>query len=688
MLQINVYQMISHYTLDKNINGHLGVIAWLICLIGFVPCHAVNTNYADSLNYTDSMPDDDIPDSDAPSTLYEIVVTGTRSPRLLKDSPVQVRLIDTKQIRRADAVDIKGVLQQEIPGVEFSYAMDRQVHLNLGGFGGQGILFLVDGERLAGETMDDVDFTRLEMSDTERIEIVRGASSALYGSSAGGGVVNILSREPDKPWQINVNARIGRHLEQRYGVSMAVRRGRVSNTLSASHTSMKSYDLVNGATPETSVVSEVLGYKTYNIKDRLKVNLSDNIDVTARAGYFMRQIPDDSDNRRRYRDYSGGLRGHWNMSRADNLEVSYAFDQYDKSSLNRVSGRDVRSYSNVQNSVRMLYNHSFAPGHLLTAGADYMYDYLLNNNMAGQSHTQQSADFFGQYDHIFSKSFEVVGALRYDYYKVGKLSRLTPKISACWRPTRRMAVRASYGMGYRVPSLKEMYYDFDMAGIWIVRGNPALRPEHSHNVNASVEYIYRQYNITAMGYYNHVTDRIATSLPYYMPDDPRQLYLDYVNLDRYDVAGCELSLQGIWDCGLSASMSYAYTHEGTARDKNGSATASQYLPARPHSLVARVGWDHSFSSEHALAVGLNARLYGGVSNDQYIDYYDIQAGMKRVHYPAYAICRLNATASLCKRVDLSLTIDNLLDYKPRYYYLNSPMTDGINIIAGVNITID
>ena len=126
--------------------------------------------------------------------LGELVVTGTRVPKLLKDTPVQTRLITSAQISRSDATDIRDLLQQEMPGLEFTYAMNQQTHLNFNGQGGQSVLFLVDGERLAGETMDDIDFSRLDMNNVDRIEIVKGAASALYGSNAGGGVVNIITK--------------------------------------------------------------------------------------------------------------------------------------------------------------------------------------------------------------------------------------------------------------------------------------------------------------------------------------------------------------------------------------------------------------------------------------------------------------------------------------------------------------
>lgn len=130
----------------------------------------------------------------AEDSLVEVVVTGTRTPKLLKETPIQTRVISARDIARQDATNVQDLLQQELPGVEFSYAMNQQTHLNFSGFGGQGVLFLIDGERLAGETMDDVDFSRLTMDNVERIEIVKGAASALYGSNAVGGVVNIITK--------------------------------------------------------------------------------------------------------------------------------------------------------------------------------------------------------------------------------------------------------------------------------------------------------------------------------------------------------------------------------------------------------------------------------------------------------------------------------------------------------------
>ena len=86
----------------------------------------------------------------------------------------------------------------------------------------------------------------------------------------------------------------------------------------------------------------------------------------------------------------------------------------------------MREYSNVQNSVRSLWNRDFAQG-TLSVGADYMYDYLVNRKLANADYHQSSADAFVQYDWTLNEQWEVVSALRYDYFEIGHHSRLTPK---------------------------------------------------------------------------------------------------------------------------------------------------------------------------------------------------------------------------------------------------------------------
>ncbi len=620
--------------------------------------------------------------------LNEVVVTGTRTPKFLKDTPIQTRVINAKELARLDATNVQDLLQQELPGVEFSYAMNQQTHLIFSGVGGQGVLFLVDGERLAGETMDDVDFTRLNMDNVERIEIVKGAASALYGSNATGGVINIITKRNRQPWTLNVNARYAKHNEQRYGATWGLNSKHWNNMLSAHFNRMDNYDVHSAANPVTRIISTVYGDKTVNLKEQLTWSPASNFRLTGRAGYFFRETVRSADQPERYRDFSGGLRMNWQMSDADGLQASYAFDQYDKSDYQRITRLDIRDYSNVQNSFRLLYNHTFGGGDVLTVGSDLLHDYLFNTNLEGETRKQDSWDLFVQYDWRLNDRWELVGALRYDYFSDGKDSHLTPKLNICYKPLRNLAIRAGYGMGFRAPTLKEKYYNFDMSGIWIVEGNEHLKSEVSHNFNLSAEYTKGHYNYTASIYYNKVKNKLSTAAPYFKTTEDKLPYLPYSNLDDYSVCGGEVGAQAKWNNGLGARITYAYTKEQLAKDKDGNSINNQYIPAREHALNVRMDYDRQISSNYGLNIGLQGRVLSGVENVEYKDYYDVSKGTISVEYPAYTLWKLSLVQRIGKAVKVNAALDNLFGYKPKFYYLNSPITDGVTFQIGVSIDID
>lgn len=621
--------------------------------------------------------------------LNQVVVTGTRTPKTLLKTPVMTRVITHAEIEKADATTLQDILKQNIPGVEFSYSMNQQRHMNFSGFGGQSMLVLVDGERLAGETMDDVDFDRLTLSNVDHIEIVKGPVSALYGSNANGGVINIITKNNDKPFKLNANARVGKHHSQRYGLSWMQGCGKWANSLDMSRNSSSNYDVSSASDPATRVFSTIYGDNTYNFKEQFAFRPTNDINIKAHAGYFFRQTKRSVDTPERYRDYNGGVKADWRITADDHIYGSYAFDQYDKSNYQSLSKLDIRYYSNVQNAFRMLYNHSFGKGNILTVGSDYMHDFLRNNRLTDGTHHQDCLDAFAQYDGEINDIWEVVAALRYDYFSDGSsLQRLTPKLSIRHTPLKNLNVRFGYGMGFRAPSLKEKYYQYDAAGIWIIQGNPELKPEYSDNFNLSLEYHWRNYEFLLDGYHNHVKDKIASGVPYYADKADRTPTLPYVNLDTYSVNGLEASAKGHWKNGLSASVAYALTLEKMPKDKDGNTANNQYIPARKHALNVHADWEHSFSKNYGLDIIVDGKVMSGVDNVEYVNYYDISQGVANVSYPAYTLWRLMICNRIGKTVKLNITVDNLLNYKPKYYYLNAPLTDGVNLMAGLSIDID
>lgn len=601
--------------------------------------------------------------------LNTVVVTGTRTPKLLKDSPVLTRVISDIDIRKSDATNISDLLQTELPGIEFSYSMNQQVALNMQGFGGNSVLFLVDGERLAGETLDNVDYNRLNMINVGRIEIVKGGASALYGSNAVGGVVNIISRDETEPWRLNVNARYGAHNEQRYGGVASFTAGKVNSTTTVQYTTIDSYDMENSGD-----YSRFYGGYNWNIKERITVNATDNLKLIGRLGYYFRQRNAQETSRDRYRDFSGGLRGIYTFSSSDNLELSYNFDQYDKSDFLTITSSDVRKYSNVQNSGRLLYNHTFAGKHILTVGGDVMRDYLQSYQFTNNGHkTQVTADGFAQFDMNFVKNFNVIAGVRYDYFSEAAMKHASSRVSMMYKFPH-VSLRGSYSGGFRAPTLKEMYMDFDMAGIFMIYGNPDLKPETSHNFQLSAEYTRHLLSFDAGVFCNLVDNRITTAWSQALKG---QLY---TNIGRVNIAGFDANASWKHSCGLGAKLSYMYTHEHVRKGE--SYTSS----TRPHTATVRLDYDKQWKN-YGFTVALNGRVLSSVTVDEYTSLTSYEE-TEKVTYPAYTMWKLNMIHRIWKGINITMAVDNLFNYVPKYYYSNSPSTTGATFSVGMSVDID
>ena len=164
-------------------------------------------------------------------------------------------------------------------------------------------------------------------------------------------------------------------------------------------------------------------------------------------------------------------------------------------------------------------------------------------------------------------------------------------------------------------------------------------------------------------------------------------YLPYTNLDSYSVCGGEVGVQARWNNGFSARFTYAYTKEQLAKDKDGNTINNQYIPAREHAFNARMDYDHQFTKNYGLNIGLSGRYLSGVENVEYKNYYNVSEGTLTVSYPAYTIWKLSLVQRIGKAVKVTAALDNLFGYKPKYYYLNSPITDGVNLQVGLSVDI-
>ena len=626
--------------------------------------------------YAENESDDCVTWNKDPLGLETVVVTATRTPKPLLDIPVVTRVITADDIQKADATNIKDMLQQEIPGLEFTYSMGQQV-LNMGGYDGNNILFLVDGERMAGESMDNVDFSRLNLSCIERIEIVKGAASILYGSSAMGGVINIITKTPSEKWAANVNSRYeGATKEWRHGASADFNIGRINSLTTFQMTDAKALDLGENSSLPT------YGGKSYNVKERLTWKLSDALKLTGRIGYFFRERESGTVSHERYRDVSDGLKLNWKINAQQNLEVAYSFDQYDKSDLNMLTDKDIRDYSNRQNICRALYNlHMPSWKSQFTAGADYMNDYMMTYQFSEDNNhrSQNSYDIFAQWDYTPSDHWDIIGGLRYDYFSAAKKGRPTWKLAAMYK-TGKHQIRVSYASGFRAPSLKELYMDFFMGGIFMIYGNTDLKCETNHNfslswTNHGSVSDNLKYCLTATGYYNFFNNYITTAT---VQRDGKTAQM-YTNIANQQIAGVDASVQLHHQNGIGAKVSYAFTKNIVKKGQ------PDLTAARPHSLTWRIDYDRQFTEKYGLYVALSGRFLSAVDVTEYAS--TELDEMTKTHYDGYSIWKLSLSQRILKGININCAVDNLFNYKPDNYYANSPVTLGTTLTVGVSIDL-
>lgn len=610
--------------------------------------------------------------------LQTVVVTATRTPKALSDIPVITRVITAEDIEKTDATNIRDLLQQELPGLEFTYSMGHQV-LNMGGYDGGNILFLVDGERMAGESMDNIDFSRLDMSNIERIEIVKGAGSTLYGSAAMGGVVNIITKSPSADWTARLHSRYeGAMREWRHGVSGDFTAGRVSSLTSFQMTR-------NGSLPlqgEESSITTAYGGKTYNVKERLTWSISDDWKLTARGSYFFRERNSSDYQHERYRDLAYGVRSDWTISDRQRLEASYSFDQYDKSNFDIIGRSDVRTYSNRQNTGKLLYSHDLPSLRTtLTAGADFMNDYLLSYQFAdgAKSHVQNAVDAFLQWDYTPAERWNIVGGVRYDYFSAARRGMATWKLAGLYKAGAHH-LRLSYASAFRAPSLKELYMNFFMGDIFMIYGNADLLPETNHNFSLSWTHsaalsAKMSYSLTAAGYLNFYRNYIT----YATVQTAGYTYLKYANVGNQKICAADLTLQLRHQGGLGVKLAYAFVKNIVPEG------STDLTTARPHSLTWRIDYDRRLAKNYRLAAALSGRFLSSVDAAEFTAASLTNA--RTLHYEAYSLWKLTLSQHFGKNFTLNLAADNIFNYKPRNYYPNSPCTTGTTLTAGVIIDI-
>ncbi len=574
-----------------------------------------------------------------------IVVTGTRTRRLIKDSPVSTEVIHADEIKNMGAENVGEVLEERA-GIIVNQdgARGGMLSAQLQGLDDNHTLILIDGAPVIGRIAGQLDLSRISVQNIDRIEIVKGAASALYGSEAVGGVINIITRAPEDQLDYSLNANVGTFNARNIKADASTAQNNTAITASAEHHQADGYDL----DPRTQNTTSD-DYSNYTLFGKVKQTITDRLSVQA-SGEFFDQ---------RQKGFDGGQRTtdiqNWYM----NLSSQWQLANFSKftgrlyhTSYSKYIDRAGTIIDNVEKLTRgeFIYNRVL-DNHMLTMGGEISDNRLNTNRIDEGNKAVQNYSFYAQ-DEIFYKTLEFNLGVRADYHSEFEFN-LSPKFGVLFKPTDELRFRGSFARGFRAPDFIELYLVLDHSGLtsqpYIAYGNPNLTPETSTSINAGAEYHFNSSAVVRLNVFNnHLTDMINSRLDS-VTSDGVQMYT-YENLNEAYTRGME------WDMTIRMFTYFRLTGGYSFLETEDVNTGKSFYNRPKHSARVKFDWDFS---EFGFSGNVRWRYIG--------ERLVVNIKGQELFAPYYALWSSRIEQRIWGPLSAYVSVVNILDYQDRDY---------------------
>jgi outer membrane receptor for ferrienterochelin and colicins len=493
-----------------------------------------------------------------------MVVTGAKVEENIEDTVESVEVVDSEEIASMGAKTVADVMEN-IPGITIFQRAQSTVMMQ--GFDGAYVKALVDGIEISGDEGGATPVSLLGVAEVERIEIVRGASSALYGSDAMGGVINIITKKPEKD-RLSFGSRQEFSSNIRYygegwlgwdtrhsslslgggfdwdGGKIAQQRNAMGRYIDFFEVPAKRQGNLRGSLVWHHGRGDLEAFGSWS--DSALERSSD-----ANGGYEYRNIK-----------MEGGLKYSLSFFDTALLDGFVNYRQHSNEAIQNDYTWDSSSpyldnlYRDMEGELRFSWDPLIS--HSLLFGVNAKREALDSGDFSEEQSLIQLAAFTQDTWNIGARDrFRVVPGLRFDYRvprneDENPVLQFTPKLSLRYDPSESLILRLSYGMGFKAPSLKDNYWVFyhPAPNDWLIRGNPNLKPEISHGFNAQADYgITEKLSVGAAAYYNYVVNKIETLVVDSSPSEtnpagrPLTQIMQYENVGKAITAGGDVSLR-------------------------------------------------------------------------------------------------------------------------------------------------
>ncbi|MCP2519099.1 TonB-dependent receptor [Candidatus Aminicenantes bacterium AC-335-A11] len=421
----------------------------------------------------------------------KIVVTATKTPHSLKDVPITTVIITREEIEKTNAQTVGDILRW-LPGVYIQTNGFSRATVKIHGLPSKYTLVLVDGQRLKGRHAESIDLSHIPIDMIDRIEIIKGPSSVLYGSDAVAGVINIITKSAPKKSTFDgyVSYGTGNTVRAMLGYGSQIGKFRY---------------LITGSKNKSNNMGAGYEYDGYNVQGKFEYNFNESNKVTFTTGYFNEKGDYLDDEK-----FNLILNWRIGIDKVSYLEVK-GF-HYDSHRLDARPGRAPRTWDEKTTRAEVQYVRMLGKSNLLTLGLESRYDEIKYTLIEGKKH-QIINSLFAQDEIKLIKPLTLILAFRLDNHdKWG--TELVPKAAIFFKLSETTNLRASIGKGFLAPTLSQLYeqqYYHPWGGGFWLGGNPDLKPETSTGYTFDIEHYFTSNFTTRISLFKNNLRNMITS---------------------------------------------------------------------------------------------------------------------------------------------------------------------------------
>jgi outer membrane receptor for ferrienterochelin and colicins len=588
-----------------------------------------------------------------------IVVTATRHAMLALDAPAAMSVVTREQIEARGADDALDALRGETGVSLQGRSIGGRKVISLRGMDSRHTLFLVDGQRVGASDgtvgHSDFQYDWIPVADIERIEVVRGPLSVLYGSEAMGGVVNVITRQAGERWRGSARVEGSRAGGDRGGDGHRASAS-VDGPLAEGWT-LRAGAALSERDPVASVEDPRLDELEGHDKRDGWLGLSWQPSLAHRVELLHRE--GDETRTAQARERSGARRYHHSDNplerRLDSLgweadwgRASSQLRAYE-TELDVVNERSDGVMVNTPQRLtdRVLEGQWRQPlaEHALTAGFEARNETLADPGLPGGASLARHRALYAQDEWALGRMLDLTLGLRHDDHSLFG-SELSPRLYAVWRAAPGWIVKGGFSHGFKAPNLKQIVPGGRREGPNTFLGNPDLQPETSDAVEIGVAWSDATREVQLMAFEQRVRDLIEVELVAPGPAPGLGTYT-YRNLARATLRGVEASGAMALGAGFSVRATWTWLQ---AEDEDGNP-----LLQRPRQTAgAQLDW-----RQGAWRAGLRLDHTGA----QWLP--SAARGAPPLRSPDLTLLGAHLARDLGASLTLSLSVDNLTDLRPQ-----------------------